>query len=746
MRRIDDRYTAHLPHRGSSFATIEIEIADENGESRLAPRITVGGSEIRGAPALASEQAQFYTERAYLDQTSLGQLLDLYQYTEGNQESALARFVNALLGLDQLDALRTGLHDAMDRRRLRNLSKVYADAEAEISRADGLLEETTNSLSENNIEVAGLRSELIDALEALSFGVAVRDPNVDLNEIEAVMSNDQQIGAIPEAENLVTELIELRGRIRALVSRPGAERLNEARAAAAVAAGAAEQWQNSYEAPIAALRSDVLSLDIEIGRGIPDSLASEANALKHRLAEHRSASNRIGPAVQNVNRLQGQLELLNADISTAETRAGSLATGLTALRGEVAGEHCPVCDRDFAEVSTGHLVDHIDRKIDDLVNEGVALQTMSNQRTELSTLLRSAREEVSALSAVILADDEFEIAAAKHEAVGALRRRFDELSDVIARGTELTAAASDTATTLAKLESEEQEQRAVTRKLAAHAAALGAATPAADESLEDICERLSEAATEKLQKLTHRRQSLSGATEIISRLRAAISRSERLTEEIAEIAQSKQTWQRRIDEADRRREIGRAIHTAASHTRTAIVQRVFTQSLNDVWRDVFSRLAPSEPFRPAFGIPTTERAALKLHLETIHKSGGSAGSPSMMLSTGNLNTAALSLFIALHLAVESKIPCLVFDDPVQSMDEVHIAQFAGLLRILAKQHGRQIVIAVHERELFEYLALELSPAFEGDGLITVELSLDSEGNPAHRSTHHGWTDDAALAI
>ena len=47
-----------------------------------------------------------------------------------------------------------------------------------------------------------------------------------------------------------------------------------------------------------------------------------------------------------------------------------------------------------------------------------------------------------------------------------------------------------------------------------------------------------------------------------------------------------------------------------------------------------------------------------------------------MLSAGNLNTAALTLFLALHLSVEEKLPWLVLDDPVQSMDELHIAQFA----------------------------------------------------------------------
>ena len=91
-----------------------------------------------------------------------------------------------------------------------------------------------------------------------------------------------------------------------------------------------------------------------------------------------------------------------------------------------------------------------------------------------------------------------------------------------------------------------------------------------------------------------------------------------------------------------------------------------------------------------------------------------------MLSAGNLNTAALTIFLALHLSVKPTLPWLVVDDPVQSMDEVHIAQFAALLRTLSKQHSRQVIIAVHEKPLFDYLTLELSPAFRDDRLITIE--------------------------
>ena len=116
-----------------------------------------------------------------------------------------------------------------------------------------------------------------------------------------------------------------------------------------------------------------------------------------------------------------------------------------------------------------------------------------------------------------------------------------------------------------------------------------------------------------------------------------------------------------------------------------------------------------------------------------------------MLSAGNLNTAALTLFLALHLSLEPKLPWLLIDDPVQSMDEVHISQFAALLRTLSKRLGRRVVIAIHERPLYEYLALELSPAFAEDKLITVELGRNAAGDTTAKATHHIWQEDKVIS-
>src|SRR5262249_26319061 len=144
----------------------------------------------------------------------------------------------------------------------------------------------------------------------------------------------------------------------------------------------------------------------------------------------------------------------------------------------------------------------------------------------------------------------------------------------------------------------------------------------------------------------------------------------------------------------------------AREARTNTVRKVFNNSLNTLWRDLFVRLAPTEPFIPAFNLPANA-TDVSASLMTIHRKGVPGGAPGSMLSAGNLNTAALTLFLALHFSVaSSRLPWLVLDDPVQSMDELHIAQFAALLRTLSKGHGRKIIIAVHERPLFDYLSLE----------------------------------------
>jgi exonuclease SbcC len=255
------------------------------------------------------------------------------------------------------------------------------------------------------------------------------------------------------------------------------------------------------------------------------------------------------------------------------------------------------------------------------------------------------------------------------------------------------------------------------------------------KSIEDEDQRLSA-------RLANRRL----VNEQLAALRTARKEMVRIEAENRGIREQLEQLRKAKETADLVIDFGKDLAKRARERRTAIVSHVFNENLNRIWRDLFVRLAPEEPFVPAFAVPEVSTGPVEAVLETRYRRGGKGGDPRTMLSAGNLNTAALTLFLALHLTVTPKIPWLLIDDPVQSMDEVHISQFAALLRTLSKQHKRQIVIAVHEKPLFDYLALELSPSFPGDRLITAQLGRSSEGTSTLNWEVATFVEDKAIAV
>jgi DNA repair protein SbcC/Rad50 len=58
---------------------------------------------------------------------------------------------------------------------------------------------------------------------------------------------------------------------------------------------------------------------------------------------------------------------------------------------------------------------------------------------------------------------------------------------------------------------------------------------------------------------------------------------------------------------------------------------------------------------------------------------------------------------------------------------------------------QQIILAVHDRALFDYLTLELSPAFEDDRLIIIEISRNLAGDSIATPTVLVFKPDEAIA-
>ena len=187
-----------------------------------------------------------------------------------------------------------------------------------------------------------------------------------------------------------------------------------------------------------------------------------------------------------------------------------------------------------------------------------------------------------------------------------------------------------------------------------------------------------------------------------------------------------------------------ALANSARSLREELLGRVVDRGLNDLWRDLFARLAPRERFLPRLRLERGGRdSGTSIVFDTVNEEGDPFGSPGEMLSAGNLNSAALSLFLGVNLAVEQPVPWLVLDDPVQSMDDLHVTHFAALLRTMGRSHGRQVVVAVHDEALFEYLCLELTPVEAGESLSTVRLSRGSDGLTRADAELKGWRPESA---
>lgn len=478
------------------------------------------------------------------------------------------------------------------------------------------------------------------------------------------------------------------------------------------------EWFAAEEsAPAAESDPDPSIVLRELKAQISDLELSQADA-RRRLASLDDLHQRSGEARVALADVDRRLEKLESSRSEASrsSAAADLASVLVAVLEHIDGDECPVCNQQF--VPSGSLRQHVISKIGSLNEDAAQLLEaeatrahLKNERSVLAAQLGDVEAQSTQFDRASLEHEVREVSGrlAALKALEPIGEAGRVATDEVARLRSIRASSirrrtlldecltdiNDVATSL--------QVRSPSGLVAQRVAALRAVAQAViDENAAD---------QRRLSEVNRLREELSDA----------ISSLEVETATLAEVRTSISTLAHQIEEAKRRKEVASELRKDAERLRTATTTRVFDEQLNGSWAKIFSALVPSEPFVPQFKpIPAGSRRAT-VEIDTVHRDGIEAASPAAMLSHGNLNTAALSLFVALHFAVSAQLPWLVFDDPVQSMDELHVSNFAALVKQLTRQNGRQIVIAVHERELFEYLALELTPASPREEVLTVEL-------------------------
>lgn len=751
LRRTDSNYLRHLVHRDAQSSRVSLSTSAEYADFGTG-ELSVERATLKGEPLFVGRLSQFYGERCYLAQASLGRLLELYQDASTNDRSPLTQFVEELLRLDELEALTSGLHPALHLARTRRLVPEYEVLEARRSR-----------LSEERIKVGAELASVSAEAEALSSELERRISELpSLDRVVLAGSDESAEKFDQEAEQSQVELTglrrsieDLRQRLAILPRGAEAENLSDLEEAARASEADLQAWLRESGAVLQRGLDELRDQYPTLGLGVnstPGGALREAleELMRHlrqsslRLLSDDRSRQRLGEFRASRESARARLALVDARIASLTANSDALSQILTDLIPHIDSEDCPVCGRDFEEVSSGRLVERVAKRAAKLSGEAESLRALAEARA--AVLASSAQSDQD----LELTDAQLMSASARSELITEIANleriesRLQALQGRARAGDEILRRNSEIRRDLEAVRRESHESASVRLSISDMYDKLYKRPLPASQSNALALDEMADAVRDQQASLTLRQALRSSARRVRSRLEELEVRRDRLRSEVSRLAEGENEARSAFAEFEGRREALRSLSRTAVRVRTEVVRNVFNGSLNSIWRDLFVRLAPSEPFVPAFHVPAGEVDRVLARLETVHRQGGLGGTPGAMLSAGNLNTAALTLFLSLHLSVADELPVLVLDDPVQSMDDVHISQFAALLRTLSKEHGRQVIIAVHDRTLFDYLALELSPGSPSDRLITIELSRRPGRPSMAEPTYVEWEQDLAV--
>lgn len=752
LSRLDPQLREHLVHKEAVSKKASVSIGVHGlGVEFPAGHFDIHDHKFTGRAALDPILTRHFSERCYLAQSTLARLLEFYEDKSANG-TALTRFVKELLGLDALDALINGLYDAGDVRRLRGHAVTFWDMREQLPSLDDELSRLAKELAATERQATQLTQSALERLTPHWPEVA----SLSAQPMLELLKEQSQEPELQRLTQLRRELNDTVSQSQRGVSAMASDRRDAIETAAGAADAALRGWLDTSG-------KRMTELFDKLGGYFSDLLSPIQNQPEYaRAYAHRAVSNEVARCQQiqaKDQTAQKQVSTLQADRKGLATRleeidkqivqhsgeAGQLAQALSALVPHVHTDECPVCSRDFGEVSSLPLLGHLTARIASLTQSAGLLSALSQERTSTVSAVAARDREIGVAQAQVLT------AEARTEYVQRLATLEQALQDLASlegqakAGETLFGQAANAAQALVSARAVDQQSAAIRDSAGRYARLLAVDPIGVSEPLQAALQRFQAEVTARLEHLSAKESARRDGEVALRELLLKQQNIEAIKARQMERRTARRGLHAAKQSGERMMEQARDLLKLAQIERSRVVGQVFNDSLNAAWRDLFVRLAPDEPFIPAFALPQATKGNVEARLETYYRDGSKGGNPRAMLSAGNLNTAALTLFLSLHLSVKPQLPWLIIDDPVQSMDEVHISQFAALLRTLSKQHGRQVIIAVHEKPLFDYLCLELSPAFEGDRLITVELGRAPNGESVANTVVRDWKQDLAIA-
>jgi len=413
LTRVDPTFGSHLVHKQATEGRVSITVGgladlDQSAEIRSTNR------RFSGKGVLPPLLSRFYGERCYLAQSTLARLLEIYQHKDARlTESPLTKFVKDLLGLDQLDALVDGLHDAGDVRRLRTGAPLYWDVRDAIPKLEGEIARLTREQSALNADVL----KLTQSVQARLMVMGLAD-QTDIRSPQA-MSQLQSEANEPELQRLAKirrDIAAVMDQWSSIQSGVTAQERDAAEARAKLANESLQRWRDgsgkqleSVFSAMAAYFSDLPSPSSARpahARSVAlETVSAELKRCSSVLARDVDDAKQLAALDEGIGKSRSRIAVLDEQIAKHAAATGSLAEALNSVLPHVHSEECPVCSRNFGEVSDKPLSEHLAYKISALTANAGRLQALSKERVEGATSLANA-ERSRGLVAVRLLTNE----------------------------------------------------------------------------------------------------------------------------------------------------------------------------------------------------------------------------------------------------------------------------------------------------------------------------------------------------
>lgn len=164
-----------------------------------------------------------------------------------------------------------------------------------------------------------------------------------------------------------------------------------------------------------------------------------------------------------------------------------------------------------------------------------------------------------------------------------------------------------------------------------------------------------------------------------------------------------------------KREVGKMFDLLKNNLELNIKKVFGSKTINQIYKEI----EPHKEFTELnYEVSFNDKDIPELYIKGKSKADGKEVLPEFFYSSAQLNSVALSIFLAGALTLPNiSVNTIFIDDPVGHFDDINVLSFVDLLRNIIKEGKWQIVISTHDESFYNILKNKISNEYYNSKFI-----------------------------